>query len=179
MRGSSVAVLRRHRAQSTELRPFWWRYFRAMAYMNIKTDGKLLEFICMYMKHHYYLDGSRRLGMHSSCPPAIHPCLWRMSCCCVGHFKQCTATIPRAESCKVALLKLLCYGDPNGDLKCKVTSVKSNWQRNWTYNAITSLFLNGTFVRRTNDMEKTQAPPRKIFAPLEKYVRRSLNVLEI
>jgi len=68
--------------------------------MNIKTDGKLLEFICMYMKHHYYLDGSRRLGMHSSCPPAIHPCLWRMSCCCVGHFKQCTATITRAESCK-------------------------------------------------------------------------------
>jgi len=34
--------LRRHRAQSTMLRPFW-----EMSYMNIKKQGELLEFICM------------------------------------------------------------------------------------------------------------------------------------
>ena len=32
---------------------------------------------------------------------------------------------------------------------------KPNWQANWTYNAITSLLLNGTFVRKTTDLDKT------------------------
>ena len=42
-----------------------------------------------------------------------------------------------------------------GERKCKVTSIKPNWQTNWTYNAVTSLLLNDTFVRRTTDSEKT------------------------
>jgi len=43
----------------------------------------------------------------------------------------------------------------SGERKCKVTSIKQNWQVNWTYNAITLLVLNDTFVRRTTDLEKT------------------------
>jgi len=43
----------------------------------------------------------------------------------------------------------------SGEPKCKVTSIESNWQTNWTYNAITSLLLNDTSVRRTTDLEKT------------------------
>ena len=39
--------------------------------------------------------------------------------------------------------------------RCKVTSIKPNWQANLTYNAITSLLLNGSFVRRITDLEKT------------------------
>ena len=30
-----------------------------------------------------------------------------------------------------------------------------NWQSNWTYNAITSLLLDGTFVRKTTALEKS------------------------
>jgi len=36
----------------------------------------------------------------------------------------------------------------SGERKCKVTSIKPKWQAKWTYNATTSLLLNGTFVRR-------------------------------
>ena len=36
-----------------------------------------------------------------------------------------------------------------------MTSIKPNWQGIWTYNAITSLLLNGSFVGRTTDLEKT------------------------
>ena len=43
----------------------------------------------------------------------------------------------------------------SGERKCKVTPVKRNWQTNWTYNAVTSLLLNDTFVRRTTYLEKT------------------------
>ena len=39
--------------------------------------------------------------------------------------------------------------------KCTVAPVKPNWQAIWTYNAITSLLLNDTYVRRTTDLEKT------------------------
>ena len=44
------------------------------------------------------------------------------------------------------------WGDEH---KCKVTSIKPNWQAIWTYNAITSLLLNDTFIGRTTDLEKT------------------------
>jgi len=43
----------------------------------------------------------------------------------------------------------------SSERRCKVTPVKSNWQANWTCNAITSLLLNDTFVRRTTNLEKT------------------------
>ena len=43
----------------------------------------------------------------------------------------------------------------SGERKCKVTSIKPNWPANWTYNAITSLLLNDTFIGRTTDLEKT------------------------
>jgi len=43
----------------------------------------------------------------------------------------------------------------SGERKCKVVSIKPNLQANWTCNAITSLLLNGAFVRRTTDLEKT------------------------
>ena len=43
----------------------------------------------------------------------------------------------------------------SGKRRCKVTPVKPNWQTNWTYNAVTSLLLNDTFIRRTTDLEKT------------------------
>ena len=43
----------------------------------------------------------------------------------------------------------------SGEPQCKVTSIKPNWQANWTDNEITSLLLNDTFVRRTTDLEKT------------------------
>ena len=43
----------------------------------------------------------------------------------------------------------------SGERRCRVTSIKSNWQANWTCNAITSLLLNGTFNRRATDLEKT------------------------
>jgi len=49
----------------------------------------------------------------------------------------------------------LCNGDPSGKRKCKVTSIKPIWQANRSYSAITSLLLNGNFVRRTIDLEKT------------------------
>jgi len=39
----------------------------------------------------------------------------------------------------------------SGERKCYVTSIKPNW----TYNAIISLMLNDTFVRRRTDLEKT------------------------
>ena len=42
-----------------------------------------------------------------------------------------------------------------GERKCKVMSIKPNWPANWTYNAITSLLLNDTFIRRTSDLKKT------------------------
>jgi len=42
-----------------------------------------------------------------------------------------------------------------GERKCNVTSIEPNWQANWNHNAITSLLLNDTFVRRTTDLEKT------------------------
>ena len=43
----------------------------------------------------------------------------------------------------------------SGERKCNVTWIKPNWQADWTYNAITSLLSNDTFVRRTSDLEKT------------------------
>ena len=43
----------------------------------------------------------------------------------------------------------------SGERKCKATSIKPNWQANWTYNAIISHLLNDTFLRKTTDLEKT------------------------
>jgi len=37
----------------------------------------------------------------------------------------------------------ICYGDPSGQRKCNVSSIKRNWQVNWTYNAIISLLFEG------------------------------------
>jgi len=52
-------------------------------------------------------------------------------------------------------LHKLCSGGPWGARKCKVAAIKPKWQAIWTYNVITSLLLNGTFIGRTTDLEKT------------------------
>jgi len=38
---------------------------------------------------------------------------------------------------RIGLVVKLCNGDPSGERKCNVTSIKPNWQANWTYIAIT------------------------------------------
>ena len=81
-------------------------------------------------------------------PAATRSCLWLIACCCDGHYSVPLPVVIKPKAVKEAL-------QWSGKRKCKVTSIKLNWQANWTYNAITSLLLNGTFIRRTTDSEKT------------------------
>ena len=91
------------------------------------------------------------MAIDRSCVLYLRPCLWLIACCCGGHWTVCC--YPSQLSRK--LYRKLCHGDSSGKRKCEVTSTKPNWQANWTYNAITSLLLNGTFIVRMADMEKT------------------------
>ena len=64
-------------------------------------------------------------------------------------------SVPLPTQSSRKLPKKLFNGDPIGEGKCEVSSIKPKWQVNWTHNAITSFFLNRSFVRRTTDLEKT------------------------
>jgi len=79
--------------------------------------------------------------------PSYVSCLWLIARCCDGDYSVPLLLVIKLNVVKEAL-------QWSGERKCKVTSIKPNWQANWTYNAITSLLLNGTFIRRT-DLETT------------------------
>jgi len=83
--------------------------------------------------------------------PQLRPCWWLIACGCVG-IRRCNVTTRNsAENCKGSSAMKIQSSEP----KCKVTRIERNWQATWKYNGITSLRLNGTFVRRTTDLEKT------------------------
>jgi len=63
--------------------------------------------------------------------------------------------VPLPVITKSKVVKDLCNGDLSDERKFKITSIKPNWQPNWTNSVITSLLLSGTFVRRTTYLEKT------------------------
>ena len=91
---------------------------------------------------------------HSSCAPQLCPCLWLIACCSIGHktvYRYQSLIKPKVVN-RSSAVKI--WGART--FQCYVN--QPNWQANWTYenSTITSLLLNGIFVRRMTDLEKTE-----------------------
>jgi len=117
--------------------------------MNIKTDSKLLELICTIRSFFF--------GWAWLMCPLATSMFMTIACYCGEHLesRQCTATSHnQAESCVKEALQWRLERRVQVQSYVNQNEMASElW--NWTYNAITSLALNGTFVRRTTDLEKT------------------------